>query len=475
MKLDGILLVGLLAGGAGTVHAADWPQFRGWNGSGITEDRRLPVEVGPSRNVVWSTPLPPGHSSPVLAGPRIFLTAYEGQKLLTIALDRQAGRILWTREAPRPRVETFQPTNSPASPSPASDGAHVYVFFGDFGLLCYTADGEEKWRAPLGPFNNANGHGSSPVLVDDLVVLICDQDTDSYLIALDKTTGAVRWKTARPEVTRGYATPAVFRPRNGPAELIVPGAYSVIGYAVATGEKLWWVRGMAWQHKSVPLIDGDMIYVNGWEIGGDVETPRQTPPFEELLAKNDANKDGRLTQEEMPEPMRRSYREDDLNHDWYLDAREWDFYRLHRGAQNNIVAVRHGGRGDVTDTHVRWRYRKSLPNVPSPLLYQKVLYLVKDGGIVTSLDPRTGEALKQDRIPGATEHFWASPVAADGKVYMLSQGGKLAVLRAAAEWEVLAVNELGDEAFATPAIADQRLYVRTRTKLYCFGRPDGKR
>src|SRR3954468_4060121 len=203
----------------------DWPQFRGPNGSGVSTDRNLPVEVGPDRNVIWKTPLPPGHSSPVLAGPNIFVTAFQGQTLLTIGLDRATGKVRWTQKAPRPRVEWMQDTNSPASPSPVSDGRNVYVFFGDFGLICYSIDGEERWKVPLGPFNNPNGHGTSPILADDLLILICDQDTDAYLLALDKETGKVRYKVARPEVTRGYSVPAVYRPRTGPAELIVPGSY----------------------------------------------------------------------------------------------------------------------------------------------------------------------------------------------------------------------------------------------------------
>ena len=121
---------------AGSVNAADWPQFRGPNGQGVSSDRNLPVNVGPEKNVIWKTALPPGHSSPVLAGSRIFLTAHEGEKLVTICLDRTSGKVLWKREAPRPRREQMQETNSPASGSPVSDGQFVYVFFGDFGIIC---------------------------------------------------------------------------------------------------------------------------------------------------------------------------------------------------------------------------------------------------------------------------------------------------------------------------------------------------
>jgi outer membrane protein assembly factor BamB len=156
---------------------AQWPQFRGPNGSGIGGAAKLPIHFGPSKNVAWKAELPPGHSSPVIAGNLIFLTAVEGGtradigakvidkggKLFTICLDRRTGKVLWKREAPRPRVEAYQATNSAASPSPVTDGRFVYVFFGDFGIIAYTLDGTERWKVPLGPFNNVNGHGSSPV------------------------------------------------------------------------------------------------------------------------------------------------------------------------------------------------------------------------------------------------------------------------------------------------------------------------
>jgi len=448
--------------------AEDWPQFRGVAGNGISSSRGLPLLFGPEKNVLWQTTLPQGHSSPVLLNGRIFLTAFEGKKLFTICLDRTSGKLLWQREAPRDRFEPYQQTHGPASPTPVADGKQVYVFFGDFGLIAYTLEGTEIWRLPLGPFNNVNGHGSSPIVADNKVVLICDQDIGSYVIAVDKETGKPLWRTERPEVARGYATPGVYRPKNGPAELIVPGAFQLASYELETGKKLWWVRGMAWQLKSVPLISDSMIYVNAWEIGGDSDYPPDIPAFNEVLEKYDANHDGKLSKSELPADVKFTP-DEDLDHDDLLDDRDWNFRRTRRIAQNSLVAVRLGGRGDVTDSHVAWRHRKSLPNVPSPLLYQDVLFLVKDGGIVTTLNPQNGQVIKQGRLTGAGERYWASPVAADGRVYMISEGGKILVLKAAGNWEILASNDLADECFATPAIADGRIYLRTRTKLYCFG------
>jgi outer membrane protein assembly factor BamB len=299
-----------------------------------------------------------------------------------------------------------------------------------------------------------------------MLILICDQDTDSYLLALDKATGQVRYKVPRPEVTRGYSVPAVYRPAKGPAELIVPGAYYIMGYDLATGEKLWWARGMAWQVKGVPVMMDDVIYMNGWDVGGDA--PSETMPWEEALAKHDANKDGLISPQEIWSVFR-NFGEYELDRDGLMNEREWNFYRARTGAANNLMAVRAGGRGDVTDSRVLWRFTKSLPYVPSPLLYENVLYLVKDGGVVTTLNPKNGAILQQGRLPKAIERYWSSPVAGDGKVYMLSEMCKLTVLRAGEKLAILATNDLDDYCFATPAIADSRIYLRTRSALYCFG------
>src|SRR5262245_27445531 len=368
------------------VAFAEWPQFRGPNGAGVAEVAHLPVHFGPNKNVFWRTELLPGHSSPVISGDRIFVTAAApgkltdagrqkvvdlGGKLYTLCLDRRTGKILWQREVPRPRLEQYQATNSPASPSPVTDGRSVYVFFGDFGLVSYRLDGKVRWRLPLGPFNNMNGHGSSPILVDDLLVVLCDQDTDWYLLAVDKETGRVRWKTSRPESTRSYSTPAVLRPKDGPVELIVPGSYQLTSYDARTGEKLWWITGMSWQPKSTPLIDGEIIYAHWWESGGESKQPTQTPTFAETLARFDANGDKKLSAEEFAsEPgLQKGFYSIDLGSDGIVDERDWSFYRARRASRNALLAVHPGGRGDLTgSSSVLWSVQKYLPNVPSPLL-----------------------------------------------------------------------------------------------------------
>lgn len=448
-----------------------WPRFRGPGGMGISDNQNLPVHFGPEKNVMWKTNLLPGESSPVIASDRLFVTGASDDSLVTYGLDLNTGRIIWQRSLGRERGQRYHKINSSASPTAVTDGDVLVVFFGDFGLVAYGMDGGERWQLPFEPLNNINGHGASPILVDGKVVMVCDQDSGSYIIAVDKDSGRILWRTERPEVTRGYSTPAIFRRRGERPELIVPGSYQLIAYSLDRGEKLWWLRGMAWQLKSVPLIDGDRIYLNSWESGGNSASQFDLPSHDQVLAKRDVDGDGRLSLEEISgfKPAK-TWQNVDLDKDRFLSERDWEFYRARLGAQNNMIAIRHGGRGDLTGTNVLWRYRKSLPNVSSPLLYQSVLYLVKDGGIVTTLDPKSGDVLKQARLKGATDRYYSSPIGADDKVYLISEKGKVSVLNAAPQWEVLALNDLADECYATPAIAGNKLYVRTRGTLYCFAR-----
>ncbi len=452
--------------------AADWPGFRGPNVSGVGEAVGLPVEFGPATNVIWKTLVPQGKSSPVLSGDHIFLTAQEGGELFTLCLNRETGQILWRRSLRPGRKEQLHQLNSPASSTPATDGRNVYVFFGDFGLISYGPDGEDRWRYPLGPFTNLQGMAVSPIVTGNKVVLVCDQDKDSFILAIDKNTGKSIWKTNRPEVVHGFSTPSVFQPEGGPAQLIVPGSYVLIAYSVDTGEKLWWVRGLTWQVKPSAVVAGETVYVTGGAPGVEPGERRFLPPFEEAVREVDADGDNKISPKELPEKWKPngSWRAIDLDIDGFLNEREWSFYRARRGGQNSTLAVRpQNARGDLTDSHVLWRYDRAVPIVSSPLLYEGILYTIKDGGILSSLDPATGKVLKSARVPDAIDNYYASPVAADGKIYLASETGKVSVIRPGAQWEVLAVHDFGEPVYASPAMGSGRLYVRTDSALYAFG------
>src|SRR5262245_52134392 len=201
---------------ASLAFAGDWPQFRGPNASGIGAGKNLPVEVRTEKDLLWKVVVPPGKSSPVLAAGVVFLTAFEGKKLLTLCLEAKTGTLRWRRELIPDRTEYRTELNDPASPSPVTDGANVYVFFGDFGLISYDTQGRERWRLPLGPFHSLHGMAASPVLHGRTLFLVCDHDGPSFLLAVDKETGKIKWRVARPDVFSGFATPVGFRPQTGP-------------------------------------------------------------------------------------------------------------------------------------------------------------------------------------------------------------------------------------------------------------------
>jgi outer membrane protein assembly factor BamB len=240
--------------------SADWPQFRGPNASGVSDATNLPVSFGPEENVVWKTPVPMGNSSPVVAGPRVYLTGVDQDRLLTIAVDRRTGRVLWQQEAPRPRRQKIErPANGAASASPVSDGRNVFVFFQDFGLLAYGPSGKELWRLPLGPFTNPFGHGASPILAGNTLLMNVDQDVGSFLLAVDKNSGRVLWRVERPLAQRGYATPVLVGGAEA-GQVIVAGSYRLSAYDIRSGKEIWWIRRLPWQIKPTPVVSGQNIY-----------------------------------------------------------------------------------------------------------------------------------------------------------------------------------------------------------------------
>ena len=451
--------------------AAEWNRFRGPNGSGISTAKDLPLEFGPEKNLLWKLDLPQGHSSPILHGDRIYMTGFREKDLFTFAVST-GGKVVWETKLSGLATPPVDKRNSAASPSPAVDDSGVYVFFHDFGLISYDLDGRERWRLPLGPFINVYGMGASPILVGDLVVLAADQSVDSYILAVDKKTGKERWKTMRPEAKSGHSTPIVWTTAEGKQEILLPGSFLLTSYDPETGAKKWWVRGLSFEMKSVPVIDNGTLYINGY--GSTENEPGQevkAGETKDVFAANDANKDGKLDKAEVPNDHARGWLGFmDLNKDGALSPDEWDYYRAALASRNGLLAIRLGGSGDMTEQNVQWQYHRSVPQLPSPLVYGGVLYMVNDGGIVTTLNPETGAIVKQGRIPGAVDRYYASPIAGDGKVYMTSEKGKIAVLRPGGTLEPIAVNDIGEDCYATPALADGRIYVRSRNTLFAFGK-----
>lgn len=452
--------------------AADWPQFRGPRATGrAVPDGPLPTQFGPEKHVVWKTELPPGHSSPVVVGQKIFLTAVaDKEQLETICLDRATGKIQWRAIAPHQSLEKIHGIGSFAQASPAADAERVVALFGSCGLYCYDHSGKELWRHSMGPFNDEFGAASSPVIEGDRVLVAQDHDLDSFVAAYDKHTGKQLWRTNRSDFLRGYATPVVWQV-DGKKQVVVAGSLRVVGYDLDTGKELWTVRGLSRVVCMTPTIGEDnTLYAAGWSAGGDAGDRIRMEPFADYASQFDENKNGTLEKSEVDRSaaLKTRFAQCDRDKDGHITHREYDtFLMLFDQSQNNVIAIKPGAQGDASDSHVLWRYEKFTPFCASPLYYAGRIFTVKDGGILTCLDAQTGQAKKSGRVTGTT-NYYASPVGGDGKVYLLSQRGTLSVVSAADPWQVLHSAEFGEECYATPALLNGRIYLRTSGHLYCF-------
>lgn len=448
--------------------ADNWPQFRGPNASGVaSEATLLPDELSLEEHLAWKVAVGKGHSSPVIYDGRIYLTAMEEEKLLTLALDAESGERLWQAAAPYDKLESIHGIGSYATPSVATDGEVVVSFFGSSGLQAYDTAGRVLWRVPMGPFDNSFGAAASPIIAGERIILVQDSDTGSFLAAFDKASGRELWRTSRSDFRRNYCTPVVWSV-DGQTQIVVAGTAHVVAYDVATGEQIWTVRGSSRVISSTPVVaeDGNLYVAN---TGGGTAPPQ--PAFAALIADNDANANGMLESGELPGSLIKGFfGQFDRDKNGSLDETEYESIRqVLLFAEPVAMKIRPGGRGDITDTHVAWTYRRSLPRNSSPVVYDGHLFMVKDGGVMTSLNADTGELVKQGRLRG-TGKFFSSPIVGDGKIFVASENGKLNVLRAAGEWEQLHVVDFGEDILATPAVADGCLFVRTTGQLYCFGR-----
>lgn len=401
-----------------------------------------------------------GKSSPVLTDRHIFLTAFEEPSLLTQCFDRASGKLVWERAIQRPKRTVLHKLNEPASATPVTDGENVYVFFRDFGLLSYDAKGNLRWKTPLGPFTNAEGLSSAPVIAGGHLILAVDQRIDSYIAAFDLRNGEIRWRTSRPH-EGGWATPLLREAGNG-TEIITAAARYFDGYSAATGKKHWSHAGLAPAVVGSPVLDGDTVYAFSYGYETDL-------PFDDSLKRFDKNGDGVLEASEFEgDSWHYQLAFYKGNRDGKLTRAEWDAAWAEIKSPSSLTALSLSGPAP----RELWRYQKSFVGVvPSPLLYQRVLYVVKNGGILTAFDPSTGAVLKAARLRDAIEAYYASPVAADGRLYLVSEAGKIVVVKSGREWEVEGVYPIGEEVHATPALSGGRIYLRTAEHLYCFARP----
>lgn len=405
-----VLLLSVLRGG--TAAGGDWTEFRGPSRQGHSDEKNLPLRWSATENVAWKVGIPgKGWSSPIVLHGRVYLTTAtpagaeeDGDQLLqAVCLDAASGQFLWTTTVKEQRAAETLPIhskNSHASPTPLTDGKHLFVHFGTSATACLTLEGEIVWCTTDLKYDPRHGSGGSPELFEDLLVVSCDGADVQFVVALDAGTGEVRWKTARPPVPNSrkfsFTTPLVIDVA-GTTQVVSPATDVVVAYEPRTGREIWRVDYDGYSVVPRPVYHGGLLYMcTGW-----------SPP--------------------------------------------------------QLLAIRPDGRGNVTGSHIAWRTARSVPNTPSLLAAGREIYMVSDAGVASCLDAATGAVQWQERIGG---NFSASPILADGKIYLQSEQGDTTVLRPGRKFTLLARNSLGERTLASPAVADASLFLRTEQHLY---------
>ena len=452
---------------------------------GVAPDNEAyPVVFDQQENLLWSAEAGTGVSSPVIWDSIIFLTSHRDKIFETSAFGRITGKILWVREAVADAVQRFHPISSAAAPSVVTDGKNVISYFGSYGLLCYDLKGDLVWERKLPIEGNMYGVSVSPVIYKGKLVFSRDSDAMSYLELIDTGTGQTIWHTDRPDYRGNWSTPGFYSDERGD-QILVYGVFSMKGYDFDTGEELWTLPRLTDEPATTPLSAGGMIYVTTYNMKTNPEVIGP-PSYDSLLVTYDLNNDDSLSYDEIKDnrsflsrydadgegdhPIRGFFRGLDRDGngkfgraDWqkvidWIDSFDWN---------NALVAVKppkdKGGMPEIV-----WQYEYGVPECPSPLIHKGLIYMVKNGGIFTCLDAKTGELKFEEKV-GAGGPYYASPVLADGKIYLASGRGVVTVLKEGPVFDVLASNDLKERIQATPALVDGKIYIRTHMRLYAFG------
>ncbi|MFP6667488.1 MAG: PQQ-binding-like beta-propeller repeat protein [Pirellulales bacterium] len=477
----------------GNLASADWPQFRGQNSTGVATGKSPPVEFGPGKHELWRVPLAAGHSSPCIVGNLIFLTTYEEKprKLAVVCIARASGKIQWQRDVPTDAIEKGHPSFNPASSSPTSDGERVVAYFGSFGLICFDARGNKQWERKMPLTKTYGGNATSPAIIGDRVILYRGNYVDHFLLALDKKTGKELWKVPQREPFSGEMA-CTSCPIVAGNKLLVHTARSVQAFDISSGKRIW-VAKCATTATSTPVVAGNEVIVAAWNKLGEPALRPAFPSFEKLVADHDRDNDQRISRDELPKlwifhrpegaeaPYNGAtvrFEAADKNRDREIDRDEWaaqvrglEKFRA-RYNTHGMLAIRLDSEGLVAAEEIRTLETQGIPEVPSPLCDGTYIYFVKNGGILTCLALKTGKRIYRMRTRGRGTHY-ASPLIADGKLFTTAGNGRITVLSLGPEPEILAANDMQDSVYATPAIVDGTIYVRTHSALYAFGEKQG--
>jgi outer membrane protein assembly factor BamB len=408
-----VLPIVALALGASTVTAQEWTRFRGPNGTGISTATGIPA-TWTEQDFRWRIPVPDeGHSQPVIWGERLFVLSSlaAGRERALHCFRKTDGKELWSRKYELPTHRPGNKNSGYANTSAVVDAERVIACFvssDQFWVRAFDHDGRELWSRDLGPFPSQHGHGASPMIFENTVIVTNDQDKESFVTALNLRTGQPVWRTERRSSRAGaaYGTPCVHPLPGGGVELLLTAeSHGISSLDPRTGKLNWEAPVFNKRMVASPIVAGDLV-IGSCGQGG--------------------------------------------------------------GAGNFLTAVRLGGRGDVSQTHAAYTLKKSTPYVPTPLHLDGRLYLISDAGIASAIEAATGREIWTERLRA---EFFASPVLIENRIYCATTKGEMIVLATGDEFRLLARNPLGEGTHSTPCVDDGRIYVKTFTHLVCVGRP----
>ena len=461
-----------------------WPRFRGPSASGTTSSGGpLPIQMVPV-DAEWKTALPAGHSSPVWFGSKLFITGYDEvtNKFEILGLDRRTGEILWRTSVLFEELQPYHPISNPATSTPAVDAERVYVYFASAGLFAFSHNGDLVWNLPLDTPAVRYGSSTSPIVSGDRVFLATGGGENPILLAADLETGKVLWKVpgSRSSEYGSSSTPLLW---NG--QLVVHSWGQIQGFDPADGERLWWLNAPT-QGNSSPFSSEDTLYVSTWSFGEE-ELHVPLPSFDQLLQRANRAADDSIPVMEFPTDVlmiRRMESENieganifvkpgsaDTDKGGSINRSEWAAFMARRPGRlqwrHGLLALRPNQRGRLPKSAVFWREERGVSEVPTPLLYLQKVFMVTNGGVLTCLEQDSGKLIYRGRL-GAGSPYYASPVASGGHVYFASSEGVLSTIRVGSQLEVVAMSDFGESIYATPALARDRVYLRTAGHLYSF-------
>ena len=471
--------------------AADWSQFRGPNSSGVARDADPPTEFGPTKNVAWKVSVGPGHSSPCIVGDSLFLTTADAEtkSLSLIAFNRHSGEERWSASIGVEAFEKGHPSFNAASSSPATDGRSVVAYFGSYGLVCWSIDGEKLWERRMPVAKSFGGNATSPIISGGRAILYRGNYVDHFLAAYDVSNGDELWNVPQHEEITGEmactACPIVVED-----DVIVHTARAVQCYRISDGS-LRWITRASTTATSTPIIAGDRVYVAAWNKLGEPSLRPEFPSFETLLSDNDKDGDGTISRDELPRvwvfhrpdgieapmngmPIQFKWTDTDKNGE--ITADEWTeqltkLEKFRAGYENHgLIAIPLNSEGTLSIDDVTTLVSDGIPEVPSPVSDGQFIYLVKNGGVLSVIDVASGKRVSRIRAGGRGTHY-ASPIIAGDHLFTVAGDGTISVLLLGKRPQSVAINHLGEPVYATPVATGRKLYIRSHEHLYAFEQP----